>query len=112
MIYKKGIGQLLRPDKCSIMFEKSCSLENQVATMVILKIMTGVFDDKYLGSSVPEGIMKTGKFQSTKEKTVKRLSDWIEKYASSGAKEVQITLVIEALSVYAMRIFKFLTWTN
>ena len=36
--YEKGTRQLLSPDKCSMMFGKKCSLENQVAIMVILKI--------------------------------------------------------------------------
>ena len=51
--------------------------------------------------------MKAGKFQSTKEKVLKRLSDWIEKYASCGVKEDLIKSVIQALAVYAMGIFKF-----
>lgn len=83
-MYERGTGQLLSPDKCSIMFGKSCSMENQVSTMVILKITTEGFEDKYLGLPVPQGRMKAGRFQSTKEKAVKRLSDWIDKYASRG----------------------------
>ena len=80
--YEKGTRHLLSPDKCSMMFGKKCSLENQVAIMVILKITVDGFEDKYLGLLVPEGRMKVGKFQYTKEKVLKRLSDWIEKYAS------------------------------
>ena len=105
--YEKGTGQLLSPDKCSMMFGKKCSLENQVAIMVILKITVDGFKDKYLGLPVPEERMKAGKFQSTKEKVLKRLSDWIEKYASCGVKEDLIKSVIQALPVYAMGIFKF-----
>ena len=59
--YEKGTGLLLNPDKCSMMFGKNCSLENQVATMVILKITVG-FEDKYLGLPILEGKMKAGKF--------------------------------------------------
>ena len=51
--------------------------------------------------------MKVGKFQSAKDKALKRSSDWIEKYASSGIKENQIKAVLQALPVYAMGIFKF-----
>ena len=51
--------------------------------------------------------MKVGKFQSTKDKTLKRASDWIEKYASTGIKESQIKAVLQALPVYAMGPFKF-----
>ena len=56
---------------------------------------------------MPEGRMKAGKFQSTKDKALKRVSDWIEKYASSGVKELQIKSVVQSLPVYAMGIFKF-----
>ena len=55
--------------------------------MVILNITAEGFDDKYLGLPVPEGRMKVGKFQSTKDKALQRASDWIEKYVSSGIKE-------------------------
>ena len=105
--YEVGTGQLLSPDKCSIKFGKKCSMEDQVATMVILNITAEGFEDKYLGLPVPEGRMKVGKFQSTKDKVLKRSSDWIEKYASSGIKENQIKAVLQALPVYAMGIFKF-----
>ena len=44
--YEKGTGQLLSPDKCSMMFGKKCSLENQVAIMVILKMTVEGFEDK------------------------------------------------------------------
>ena len=75
--------------------------------MVILNITAEGFEDKYLGLPVPEGRMKVGKFQSTKDKALKRASDWIEKYVSSGIKENQIKAVLQALPVYAMGIFKF-----
>lgn len=65
-----------------------CILENQVATMVILKIMVDWFEDKYLGLPIPEGRMKAGTFQSTKENALKRLSDWLKNmHASCGVKE-------------------------
>ena len=75
--------------------------------MVILCITAEGFEDKYLGLPVPQGRMKAGKFQSTKDKALKILSDWIEKYASCGAKETLIKSVLQALPVYAMGIFKF-----
>jgi hypothetical protein len=51
--------------------------------------------------------MKKGKFQTLKEHFLKRLSDWIEKYLSSGGKEVLVKAVLQALHVYAMRVFQF-----
>ena len=52
-------------------------MENQVSSMAILEITVKGFEDTYLGLSVPEGRMKDGKFQYTKDKFLKRLSDWI-----------------------------------
>ena len=86
-------------------------MEEQVSIPVILKITIDGFEDKYLGLPIPEGRMKAGKFQSTKDKVLKRVSDYIEKYASSGAKEIQIKSVIQAIPVFAMGIFKFPRFT-
>ena len=66
--YEKGTGQVLSPDKCSIMFGKKCSVEIQVAVMVILCITTEGFEDKYLGLPVPQGRMKAGNFNQQKKK--------------------------------------------
>jgi hypothetical protein len=46
--------------------------------------------------------MKNGKFKSIKEKFQKRLNDWIEKYLSSGGKEILVKAVHQALPTYAM----------
>jgi hypothetical protein len=51
--------------------------------------------------------MKKGKFKPTKEKFQKRANDWMEKYSSSGAKEVLIKAVLQAIPTYAMGVFKF-----
>ena len=59
-----------------------------MSLLVILKITCDGFEDKYIGLPVPEGRMKADKFQYTKDKALKRGSNWIEKYASSGAKEI------------------------
>ena len=61
-----------------------------MSIMVVLKITEEGFDDKYLGLPVPEGRMKAGKFQYTKNKALKRLSDWSEKYASSGRRKLRL----------------------
>jgi hypothetical protein len=53
--------------------------------------------------------MKKGKFKTLKEWFLKRLSDWIEKYLSSGGKEVLIKAILQALPVYAMSVFQFPT---
>jgi hypothetical protein len=72
----------------------------------ILDIQTVGFEEKYLGLPVPEGRMKDGKFQPVKEKIKKRVSDYAEKYSSSGAKDVLIKSVIQAITTYSMSVFK------
>ena len=50
--------------------------------------------------------MKAGQFQPIKDRLSKRMSDWNEKYMSSGAKDVLIKSVAQALPTYTMGIFK------
>jgi phosphoribosylaminoimidazole-succinocarboxamide synthase len=73
----------------------------------ILNVQNISFEEKYLGLPVPEGRMKDDKFQPTKERLMKKCSDWTEKYSSGAAKEVLIKVMAEAIPTYAMRVFKF-----
>jgi hypothetical protein len=105
--YEKGTGQLVSLGKCSILFGDKCSAETQQEIQGMLKYETLCFEEKCLGLPVPEGTMKNGKFRPVKEKFVKRANDWVEKYASSGAKEVLIKSVLRSLPTYAMGVFRF-----
>jgi hypothetical protein len=67
--YEKSRGQLLGPRKCSLLIGK-----------------------KMLGGRRPSGGLDSG--QPVKEKLKNKLSDYVGKYLSSGAKEVMIKLVI------------------
>jgi hypothetical protein len=64
------------------------------------------FEEKYLGLPTPEGRMKASRFQPTKERFIKRLTDWSEKYMSMGAKDELIKSVAQALTTYVMGVFK------
>jgi hypothetical protein len=74
----------------------------------ILDIQTVGFEEKYLSLPVPEGRMKDGEFQPIKEKIKKKFSEYDEKYSSSGAREVFIKSVVQAIRTYPMSIFDFL----
>lgn len=50
--------------------------------------------------------MKAGKFKTLKQRFAKRLTDWSEKYMSSGAKEILIKSVAQAIPTYVMGVFK------
>jgi hypothetical protein len=73
----------------------------------ILKYETTCFEEKYLGLSVLEGKLKKGKFKPTKEKFMKHARYWSEKYMPLGAKEILIKSILQFISTYTMRVFKF-----
>jgi hypothetical protein len=51
--------------------------------------------------------MKNAQFERTKDSIRKYMNDWCEKYMSSGVKKNLIKYVVQAVSTYAMIIFKF-----
>jgi hypothetical protein len=105
--YEKGTGQLLSPTKCSIMLGQNCSEEDGEAVASILNVGSMNLEEKYLGLPIPEGQIKDGKLKSTKEKLQKKCSDWNKKIMSGAAKEALIKSVAQAISTYAMIVFKF-----
>jgi hypothetical protein len=89
------------------MLGKNCTMDDGEAVAQILKVESTSFDEKYIGLPIPEGRMKDDKFQPTKERLRKKCSDWSEKYMSGAAKEALIKSVAQAISTYAMSVFKF-----
>nr|AAO34487.1 putative reverse transcriptase [Oryza sativa Japonica Group]ABF97663.1 retrotransposon protein, putative, LINE subclass [Oryza sativa Japonica Group] len=89
------------------MVRKLPDIDNtQQSIKTLLKVKQTVFEEKYLGLPTPSGRIKSGKFQSLKEKFEKRLSDWCEKNLSMGRKEVLIKSVLQALPMYMMSVSK------
>jgi hypothetical protein len=105
--YEASTGQKLSPPKCSLMLGQNCSEEDGQIVAAILEVESTSFDEKYLGLPIPEGRMKNGKLQSTKERLRKKCSDWNEKYMSGSAKETLIKSVAQAITTHAMSVFKF-----
>jgi hypothetical protein len=105
--YESCTGQLLSPSKCSILLGNNVREEDGKDTLSILQIEKAEFEEKYLGLPVPEGRLKNGQFQPSKDTLHKYMNDWCEKYMSSGAKEALIKSVIQAIPAYAMSVFKF-----
>jgi hypothetical protein len=54
----------------------------------------------------PEGRITKNKFKSTKERMVRKFTNWVERNMSAGTKEVLIKSVAQAIPVYAMGISK------
>jgi hypothetical protein len=89
------------------MYGDGCSSDTQAQLKSILQYETECFKEKYLGLPIPKGRLTKGKFKTTKGKFSKHASNWSEKYMSSGAKEILIKSILQAISTYAMGVFKF-----
>jgi hypothetical protein len=70
--YEQGIGQLINPAKCYMMFGSACSEDAKVRVKATLNVDIIVQEEKYLGLLTPEGRMKRDQFRSTKERLSKR----------------------------------------
>jgi hypothetical protein len=104
--FEKGSGQLLSVNKSSILFSDNCSITNKNLVRQILAISRQDFEDKYLRFPTPEGRMKKGKFQPSKDRLSKKLNNWIEQLMSMGAKDELIKSVAQAIPNHVMGIFK------
>jgi hypothetical protein len=78
-------------------------LQDQVK--YVLQVQLSSFEAKYLGLPTPSGRMKRERFQSLKDRLSKRLTDYSKKCLSSGAKELLIKAVAQALPTYIMSVF-------
>ena len=104
--YTSATGQLINPEKCSIL-----SLDKRMQSVAdevkhTLDINQQVFEPKYLGLPVPEGRMHKGNFEIIQDRLRKKLIDWSEQYVSSGNKEILIKAVAQALPTYVISVFK------
>jgi hypothetical protein len=99
--YEKGTGQLINPGKCTMLFGSDCSQVCKDRVMEVLQVASVASEDKYLGLPMPHGRMNGEKFKTT-ERLVKRLSTYAERYMSSGAKEILIKSVAQAIPSYVM----------
>lgn len=92
-LYECSTGQLINLAKCSLLVSEFCPQERLERIKQALQVGNTTYEEKYLGLPTPEGRMKAGQFQPMKDRLSKRMSDWNEKYMSSGAKEVLIKSV-------------------
>jgi hypothetical protein len=73
---------------------------------LIFQVESATFESNYLGLPTLEGRMTADKFKTIKERLIKRLNSWAEKFMSSGAKDVLIKFVAQAKPTYVMGVFK------
>uniref|UniRef100_A0A453E7K8 Reverse transcriptase domain-containing protein n=1 Tax=Aegilops tauschii subsp. strangulata TaxID=200361 RepID=A0A453E7K8_AEGTS len=104
--YSRATGQLINPEKCSILFSDNCVESVAVEMKGILEVTQQVFEPKYLGLPVLEGRAHKGQFETVQDRLRKRLVDWGEQYVSSDNKEILIKAVAQALPTYVMSVFR------
>jgi hypothetical protein len=104
--YERNTGQLINPAKCLMLFGSGCTDEGKEQVLQTLNMSCTTVEEKHLGLPTPEGRMSKDMFKSTKERLVKRLSHWSGRLMFSGAKEVLIKSVAQAIPVYIMGVFK------
>jgi hypothetical protein len=104
--FEEGSGQLLSPSKYSLLFNDNCPETIQQQVRQTLDVSQETFEDKYLGYPTPEGRLKKGKFQPSKERLSKKLDNWAERLMSMGAKDELIKSVAQAIPNHVMSIFK------
>lgn len=63
-IYAKGTGQVINPNKCSILFSPICPTSTQECIKGTLQITQATFEAKYLGLPTPDDRMSKGKLKS------------------------------------------------
>ena len=105
-VYAKGTGQMINPQKCSILFSPACRQGIREGIRSILQVTQTAFEAKYLGLPTPDGRMSKGKLKSLQEKLAKSLMEWGDNHLFMAGKEIKIKAVAQALPVYIMSVFK------
>jgi hypothetical protein len=98
-----------KPVKVFDMFGTGCMPMNKEQVKAILTVENTAVDEKYQGLPTREGRMNKDKFSSTKEKLIKRFTNWIERNMSTDAKELLIKSVAHAIPAYIIGVFKLST---
>jgi hypothetical protein len=81
------------------MFGANCLQEDEYKVKEILGIANVTTEDKYLGLPTLDGRMSKDRFQTMKERLVKKFNNWVERHMSSGAKEMMIKSVAQAMPI-------------
>ena len=104
--YCENSGQKVSESKCSISFSENTDVAVKVEVCETLNIMTESLNDKYLGLPAIVGIDRSDCFQHLIDRVRAKTKGWKEKLLSLGGKEILIKYIAQAVSVYAMMVFK------
>lgn len=104
--YTSTSGQLFNYDKSSMCFSGKIP-QGQIASIKdIFQLNVVSRHEKYLRRPSMVGRKRTDIFNDIKLKVVSKLSNWLDKFFSSGGKEVLIKAVAQAVPANAMSVLK------
>lgn len=80
----RGTGMLINPAKCSILFNKRCPENSQIHISSTLGTDQISFEPKYLALPMPDGRMKSDRFQAIQERVIYGWKRNIDKGCETG----------------------------
>lgn len=104
--YATATGQVINPNKCSILFGPRCPEMNKQEVMHTPEVVNASIEEKYLGFPTPSGRFSSGKLKNLQQQLMKRIIQWGELMSQAG-REVLIKAVAQSLPTFLMSIFKF-----
>jgi hypothetical protein len=105
-LYEESSGQQLNREKTAIFFSSNTLPATRQASQEFWG-SNGVQNfDKYLGLPALIGRSKRAIFNGLKERIVRRLQGWKEKFLSKARREILIKAVAQAIPTYTMNCFR------
>ncbi|CAH9109059.1 unnamed protein product [Cuscuta epithymum] len=100
-------GQIINFDKSSVSFSSNVVAEMRDELCLLLGVNQEVVRSKYLGLPALVGRKKREILLYLKERVLKRLQSWNNRFLSKAGREVLLKTVIQAMPTYAMNVFLF-----
>ncbi|XP_038719942.1 uncharacterized protein LOC120012571 [Tripterygium wilfordii] len=106
-LYERMSGQFLNVNKSSVTFSSNVREELRVSIKNLLCMNDARTDSKYLGLPTLVTSNRRELLSFIKERIWGKLQGWNEKLLSQAGRAILIKAVIQAISTYAMSIFRF-----
>ncbi|XP_042988721.1 uncharacterized protein LOC122316237 [Carya illinoinensis] len=104
--YEGASGQKINKDKTSIYFSANTRPETKEYILRIASTKATTCYERYLGPPSLVGRSRYKAFTSILDRVRNRVSNWKTKLLSQEGKEILLKVVIQALSMYSMGVFK------
>ena len=104
--YEEASDQVINRQETTIFF--SCNTRPDVKRDIQRLMRARIMEDyeKYLGLPMVGGKSKVNTFRELREKILKRVMGWKEKFISQARREIIIKIVAQAIPTYTMGILK------